>query len=345
VHAVAGLNFVDRQVLGNEWARSDARTIWRNLGNWSFDKDSFVMNNLMHPYGRRPPTRRGARRAGVRARPDAGGPVVSERRRLPSLLLVALALASAAGPSRADEPQDRWEAGAPRLFLAGRADAGTAQHLGLALGWGKPHWMWGGAEAHGALGLDFASASADLRLALLVADLSVGLRSTRAFRHLPLPDAPRHDAIPTGAGSTSVTLDLFASGLVPTPGGLALWEVNAVRFLNPPPGEQRYEEWLRVVCGGRWCAVARLAWAARLRGGALHLGAGAEWAFADGRSGSELVRLGPVVSWRLWPHLALQGAVYVPVSDPDRLPLLDRVNAVVVLGWTFATGDPPPAFP
>ncbi len=267
------------------------------------------------------------------------------RRLLRGLLAAALLAAGIAAPSRADEPEDRWEAGQPRFFLAGRADAGTAQHLGLAAGWGKPHWMWGGAEAHGVLGFDFASASADLRVALLVADLSLGLRTTRAFRHLPLPDAPHHEAIPTGAGSTSVTLDLLASGVMPTPGGLALWEVNAIRFLNPPPGAQRYEEWLRVVCAGRWCGVARLAWAAKLRAGALYLGAGAEWAFLDGRPGPELVRLGPVVSWRLWPHLALQGAVYLPASDPDRLRLLDRINPVVVLGWTFASGDAPPAFP
>ncbi len=268
------------------------------------------------------------------------------RRRLPRGLLAAAVLATAgAAPSRADEPEDRWEAGQARFFLAGRADVGTAQHLGLAAGWGKPHWMWGGVEAHGVLGFGFASASADLRVALLVADLTLGLRRTHAFRHLPLPEAPRYDAIPTGAGSTYLTLDLFASGLVPTPGGLALWEVNAVRFLDPPAGASRYEEWLRAVCAGQWCGVARLAWAAKLRAGALYLGAGAEWAFLDGRPGPEMVRLGPVVSWRLWPHLALQGAVYLPVSDPDRLRLLDRVNAVVVLGWTFATGDPPPAFP
>lgn len=254
-------------------------------------------------------------------------------------------LIAAASFARADEPRDHWEPGEPRPFLSGRVDVGTAQHLGLAGGWGKPHWMWGGAEVHGVLGFDFASASADLRLALLVADLTLGLRRTHAFRHLPLPEAPSYDAIPTGAGSTYQTLDLLASGLVPTPGGLALWEANAVRFLDPPAGASRYEEWLRVVCAGRWCGVARLAWVAGLRDGALYLGAGAEWAFLDGRPGPEPVRFGPVFSWRLWPHLSLQGAVYLPVSDPDRLRFIDRVNAVVTLSLTFATGDAPPAFP
>lgn len=47
---VAGLNAYDRFVLGQEWARTDPRTFQENLGNWRFDADSFVMNNLMHPY-------------------------------------------------------------------------------------------------------------------------------------------------------------------------------------------------------------------------------------------------------------------------------------------------------
>ncbi len=279
----------------------------------------------------------------MRVRGSSEGRSPAPRRQ--AILAAAVVAALAAPSSRADEPEDHWQPGEARPFASSRLDLGTVQHLGLAAGFGKPHWTWGGLEAHGVVGLDFAAASADLRLALLVLDVSAGLRATRAFKHVPLPDTPHHDGLPKGDGFSYRTLDLFSSGVVPTPGGLALWEVNAVRFLDPPAGTQIYEEWLRAVCAPPWCGVARLGWVARLRQGALHLGAGAEWAFVDGRGGQHLVRLGPVGSWRIWPHLTLQGALYVPVSDPDRLALLDRVNAVVVLGWTFATGDPPPRFP
>jgi len=265
--------------------------------------------------------------------------------RLLALIAVALLTAGRAMPARADEPQEHWEAGEARWFLSGRADLGTVEHLALSAGWGKPHWLWGGVEAHGIVGLDFGAATANLRLSLLVADLWGGLRTTRAWSQVPLPDVPHHDGLPTGGGFTYDTFDLFTSGVVPTPGGLALWEVNAVRFLDPPAGAQIYEDWLRVVCAPPWCAVARLGWVARLREGALHVGAGAEWAFVDGRGGTNLVRIGPVLSWRLWQHIALQGYLYFPVSDPDQLALLDRVNALLVLGFTFATGDAPPRFP
>ncbi len=266
--------------------------------------------------------------------------------RRPQALLGALLLAAGLSHAvRADEPREHWEAGEARWFLASRADLGTVEHVGVSAGWGKPHWLWGGVEAHGLAGLDFGAVAANLRISLLIVDLWGGLRTTRAWRHVPLPDVAHHDGLPAGGGSTYHTLDLFGSGVVPTPGGLALWEVNAVRFLDPPAGVQIYEEWLRVVCAPPWCGVARLAWAARLREGALHVGAGAEWAFVDGRSGTNLVRLGPMLSWRIWPHIALQGYLYFPVSDPDQLAFLDRVNALLVLGFTFATGDPPPRFP
>lgn len=48
--AAAGLNFVDREVLRFEWARSSSRTFWQNLGEWRFDDDPFIMNNLLHPF-------------------------------------------------------------------------------------------------------------------------------------------------------------------------------------------------------------------------------------------------------------------------------------------------------
>ncbi len=100
-----------------------------------------------------------------------------------------------------------------------------------------------------------------------------------------------------------------------------------------------------MVCAPPWCGMAGLSWLASLGGGALYLGAGAEWAFLDGRSGRDLVRLGPVFSWQLGPHLTLEGDIYWPISDPDRFSLLDRVNGSVTLGFTFATGDKSPRFP
>jgi hypothetical protein len=260
--------------------------------------------------------------------------------------LVAAAALLAAGPSpvHADEARDPWEGGASRPFLAGRIDVGTFEHVGIAAGYGQPHWMWGGIELHGAVGLDFGLLAANLRVALLVADLWAGFRVTQSWQHVPMPPDPGLTGVPKEGGLTYRTGDLFLSGAVPLPCGLILWEANLVRFLDAPP-LAIYEEWLKVVCVPPWCGVARLGFVARLRDGALHVGAGAEWAFLDGRGGPELVRLGPILSWRPFPHLVLQGYLYFPVSDPDRLGFLDRINATLVLSYTLATGTGAPVFP
>jgi hypothetical protein len=261
------------------------------------------------------------------------------------LLLPVLALLVAAPPApRADEPSDPWEAGESRIFLAGRADVGTFEHVGIAAGYGKPHWTWAGVEARAALGLDFGLVAANLRVALLVGDLWAGLRATRTWQHVPMPPTVPLEGLADGGGFTYRTGDLFVSGLVPTPGGHVLWEANLVRFLDAP-SMAIYEEWLKVVCVPPWCGVARLGWVARLRDGALNVGAGAEWAFLDGRGGQELVRVGPMVSWRPFPHIQLQGYAYFPLTDPDSLGFLDRVNASLVLTFTIATGTGTPVFP
>jgi hypothetical protein len=159
-----------------------------------------------------------------------------------------------------------------------------------------------------------------------------------------MPAEPGYGAVARAGGFTYRSADIFASGAVPVPGGLLLWEANFVCVLRPPEGAL-YEEWLKIVCVPPWCGVARLGWVARLRDGALHVGVGAEWAFLDGRATTELVRLGPVLSWRIWPHVVLQGYLYFPVSDPDRLGFLDRINATLVLSYGIATGVKPPLFP
>jgi hypothetical protein len=51
------------------------------------------------------------------------------------------------------------------------------------------------------------------------------------------------------------------------------------------------------------------------------------------------VRAGPVVYWRLRPHLALAGELLYPITQPDRLGFLDPIEAFLVVEYTAATGD------
>lgn len=259
-------------------------------------------------------------------------------------LLTAMLSVSTAS-ARADEAQDHWEAGAPRPFLSAAIDLGTAEHAAVAAGYGKPHATWGGLLAQGFVTNDFVAGRLGVRVDLQALALEAGLRVTRSFKHLTLPDVSLQRSIPEGSGFTSRTLDLSASGGLPCGPGFAIYEVDAVRQLSSLGGVQVYDELLRIVYRPSWLATASAGWVASLRGGALLLGGRAEWAFATGRGGSPFVRLGPVAYWRVWPHLALAGELRAPVSSPDRLSFIDSVQAFVVLSFTAATGDQPPRFP
>ncbi len=267
---------------------------------------------------------------------------------LRNAIRVLFVLALAAGSSlsaRADEPRDHWDGGEPRPFLSAAADLGSAEHVALVAGYGKPHLMWGGLVAHGFLTPDFAAARFGARVDLQALALEGGVRVNRSFKHLPLPDVARHEEIPGRDGFESRVLDLSASGGLPLGPGFAIYEVLGVRLLSSHGDVQIYDELLRVVYRPPWLATASAGWVASLRQGALLAGARAQWAFETGRGGDPFVRVGPVVYWRLWPHVALAGELLYPVSDPDRMGFTDPIQAFAVLSFTAATGDQPPRFP
>jgi hypothetical protein len=266
-------------------------------------------------------------------------------RSLPCIIAISIAALSPL-PARPDAPGDPWEQGEPRPFLSGAVRLGTSEHAAVAAGYGKPFHTWGGVQAEGWLGTDFAAAAVGLRVDLRAVDLAASLRTTRTFSILPLPDVARHDSLPRGGGFTYRTLDLGGSGGVPVLGGVALWQVQAVRFLDPPAGAQIYEQTLRLVCKPPWCATAQAGWLLSLRQGALLAGPAVEWAFRTGRGdATPLIRVGPLLSWRLWPHIQLQGGFRYPVSDPDRLPFQALLRVFLVLSYGVATGEQSPRFP
>jgi hypothetical protein len=267
---------------------------------------------------------------------------------LVAVSLAALAALAGLAPlaARADVPEDPWEKDEPRPFLSSTVELGVPEHLELAAGYGKPFFLWGGLQAEAWLAPDFAAAVLSLRANLRAVDLVAGLRTTRSFRIMPLSDVHRHESLPRAGGFTYRTLDLTGSGGLPVAGGLAFWQLQAVHLLDAPRGSQVYELLQGLVCRPSWCASAQAGWLLQLRQGALSAGPWGEWAFQNGRSGTApLVRAGALLSWRLWPHVQLQGGLLYPVSDPDRLPFTNRVHGALVLSYGIATGAAPPRFP
>jgi hypothetical protein len=288
--------------------------------------------------GRRARTK--GRRVDSSYRP-ARGRFARDARRARRALFVAL-LAASSWAALGAAPRNPWNGAEPRRFLSAGVDLGTSQHVAVAAGYGNPHERWGGLVAHGYLSLDCAAARVGAKVDLEALALEGGVRWVRTFEHLPLPIQDRHAEIPGGDGFESRVLDLSAKGGLPLGPGFAIYEVAAVRQLSSHGDVHLYDELYRIVYRPDWLGMASAGWLASLRGGALLLGGRALWAFETGRGGDPLVMLGPVLYWRLWPHIALAGELLYPGSSPDGLEFLDATAAFAVLSFRAATGDPPP---
>jgi len=258
---------------------------------------------------------------------------------LTAALLAALLAGPPAAPPAAEPP---WSEGRPRLFLAGQAEAGTTQHLRAVLGWGQPHWLWGGLLADGWLNLDMATATAGARVALLLANLDVHWRVTRSFDRVAMAPLARHTEVAGGGASTLHAWDLDLWGAAPTPGGYLTWEAQATRLLGLPRDVHVFDEGVHGIVRPPWSGLASLGWLADLLGGDLQAGGLIDAALL-GRGGAPRVRLGPMASWSITRRWTLRGQALLTVAGPDALPLLADLGGGLAIGYRDATGDPWPA--
>jgi hypothetical protein len=253
---------------------------------------------------------------------------------------VLLALVLLAAP-------DYWEQGRPRSFVSLQPvlGAGYAQLVAQA-GWGRPGWMWGGAEAFAFGGVGFAAEYAGVRADLLAVDLRAGVRHTTSFNHGALQPMPAHsidDFTAAQPHAAYTTLEAELSGGVPLPGGFGLWDFEGYRIEGAPASVDLYEEWMKVVVRPPWVGAARAGYLLALGSdGWLKLGALADFTATSGRD--TLVRVGPLVAARLTDHLDLVVLAAAAVRTPDALGLIGGMYGTVRLRWIWASGEERPGF-
>jgi hypothetical protein len=264
-----------------------------------------------------------------------------------ALAVALLVLAAPAARAGEDPAPTGWAAGAPRPFLAGRLDLGLHAGAVAAAGYGKPHWAWAGAQGSALVSTRFAAVEGGLRAVLPFLDLTVLARRTRSFDKPLLAPLARHREAELSGGAAHVTaIDASLSGVLPAPGGLALWEVALVRPLGLAADRHVFEETWKAIVGPRGARALRAGFlAGPWRGGALRLGPFGEGVTLVGRDVATLWRAGGVLAWSLGPHLTLVGLATLPVSGPDRLDPTTAAYGTLALRWTMATGDPAPGFP
>jgi hypothetical protein len=218
----------------------------------------------------------------------------------------------------------------------------------LSAGFGLPHWIWAGIDLNSITTMEFTQVYGGIRASSPVLDLAFGYRDTWSFGKpflAPKASYSNSDVGGPGPAARYWAWEAEAVGIVPLPYAAIVADFILVKTLDVPQGMYVYEESYRAIVGKPLYAVFRTAVVARiLREGALKVGPLFEYVFATGRD-SEVLRIGPAVSFQLTDHLEAQAALTLKVASPDHLGLTLGAYGVAGLRYRWATGEPAPKLP
>jgi hypothetical protein len=250
----------------------------------------------------------------VLAPPDA------ERRRARADAAVATPLAGATGLAR-------WKDGEARAFVGATVDVGYLYlRPRFQLGFGRPHWSWGGVELSPIVSLNGFGGYAGLRGALPSVDLRVGARGFASFERAFLEARPRHERISLASTASAparyVTLEAELNGHLRLGPGELLATTSLSAVLGAPGGAHVYEETLMVITAPPWIARGRLAYAWFPFSGAHHSIAAVVDVLALPARGAAVVRVGVVLRVLMTPSLEVRGTFVPSVAGPDAIGVL-----------------------
>ncbi|MGZ3473050.1 MAG: hypothetical protein ACXWUG_01275 [Polyangiales bacterium] len=268
-----------------------------------------------------------------------------------SALLLSLALVNPAHRLNElkEKPLSYWEPGDFRPFVSTRIDASLNFAKGnIAVGYGKPHWIWIGVEGFALTTTEFTAAYAGVRASTPVLDIAYGVRDNRSyFRNFLVPaehhtlEDRRADIYPR---QRYLATELEISGLGPVLGGYAIWAVNIDRILDAPQGVHIYEESLRAVAR-KWLVSTRIGYVYPFGpDGMVKAGVMGEYVALPDRP-SNVLRLGPATVLTITEHLEMLFLLCLPVASPDSLGIAAGTYAVLSLRYRWATGERNPHFP
>lgn len=275
---------------------------------------------------------------------------------------LVLAVCAIAGSARADPPVNLppggivkrtlspWDEGAPRPFVAGHLDVGAVfARPQLQLGYGQPHWKWFGVEAYALTTNGFFGLYAGTRASLPFLDFTMGVRDTWSYVRSFLPQRDTYEASDVDRSRAGharyLAIDYELSGVVPLPGGYLVWGFLGASVLDAPASVHVFEESLRV--------VMRPPFAGNFRGGyvlalgrqqEVKAGALSETLVIPGRDAT-VVRLGPVATVRVTPHMEALLVLTGVVHGPDALGIWGGSYGFFGVRYRWATGERATDFP
>jgi hypothetical protein len=243
-----------------------------------------------------------------------------------------------------------WNAGERRSFVAATFDVGVIFYrTTVAVGYGKPHWSWIGAEGYSLISPNGASLYAGLRGTLPRFEARVGARSTFTTDEYVLPPQATYTRVDTDYENTVRSRYLAAeaeiAGSIGLPGGSLFGAATLYAVFKSPEPYYLYEEVTKVIMARPYLVRLRGGYIAQPTWeGTLKVGLFGEVLGDPGR-GVVHVRAGPAMSVALTHHLDVTGTLGFILLSPDSLGLLSAELGSLSLRYKWATGDKWPEFP
>jgi hypothetical protein len=248
------------------------------------------------------------------------------------------------------QKQPYWALGAPRWFAAATIETGFIYlREELALGWGKPHYAWGGLDLSTSVSASAITERAGLRLSVPHLELRGGARYVIPFSHYflrPQDSYYRDDVdLVTGDKSRYLALDAEATLSAKAWVGSLFAVGGAYALLGAPSGKYLFDESFHAVVAPPTLLRARAGYLLQLGlDGEIGVGAFGEVIDTPIR-GVAIGRAGPIVAVQVSDHLDIQASVAFVVASHDDLGLRGGDISQLGVRYRWATGEPAPWIP
>lgn len=249
-----------------------------------------------------------------------------------------------------EQRQPYWAATNPRPFLSAEFELGTfALKPELGIGYGKPHYAWGGLSTWSRVGTSGVGFFAGPKFQIPHFGFSTGARfeSSVNQRFLERREVYDREAIDSERLSRSHFVawdsELYVDGKAP--GGTASLLVTLHAFFGVPQDNFIFEDSLHIVIDPPFAWRTRFAYVFNVGDfDSMGIGFVAELLGSPGR---DLLtgRVGPVISVALTHHLTATAVAAFEVAGRDETGLAGADLGQIGLRYTWATGDRWAEFP
>lgn len=246
------------------------------------------------------------------------------------------------------DPMAYWRRNKRQFFVGANVDVGFAYaRPTLQVGWGRPHYMWTGAEGMAQVAQNFGGVYLGWRAAFPQLEVRAGARFVRPFFH-PVQDAKAsydiRDLETERGNPTSYSLyELEALPELRAGPGFIVGAFTAVAIRGVGDGKEVFEETFRVMAAPPVILRARLGYMFDAKPlGRSRIGVAAEVVDVPGRLGdSAIVRAGVLMMWRLHEQVDVLVQLLPVVHSPDTLGLTAADFSQLGVRYRWATPDVP----